>query len=169
MTNGTSAILEVERLVGRLEASDDATTTAEARELVRGVLAFHSEGLARIVEIARGAKPRADASEPSVLTTLVSDPVVSALLVLHGLHPHSIEARAREAVARLQANHTTLELVDVCEGVIHLKLAKAGSIASLITKIIETELAEAVPDAVGVTFAEPPKPLIQLRRKETPK
>jgi len=154
----SDGIREIERLVGRLEASSDAAAAEEARELVRGVLAFHRAALSRLLAIAK-TEDRAQ-----ILDAFSADELVASLLVLHGLHPKSLEWRARDVVERLAEEHQGLHLVGVEGGVVRLEVRARGAAALLVKRVIESEIVEALPDALGVEFMDEP-PLVQLRRK----
>jgi len=154
----SEGIREIERLVGRLETSSDAAGAAEARELVRGVLSFHRAALERMLAIAKAEQGT------RVLDAWSDDELVASLLVLHGLHPKSIESRARDVVGRLARQHDGLCLVGVDAGVVRLELRARGAAATLVRRVIESEIVESLPDALGVEFIDEP-PLVQLRRK----
>lgn len=149
----------IEALVTRIEDSGEQGSIDEARELVRGVLALHKEGLERFLELVRKA------GQESLLRELASDPLVAGLLILHDLHPDSFEDRARSAVERVALTHPGLRLDSVTGSSVKVRLAETGVGASLIARIVESELAESLPDASRVEVVEEPA-LIQLRRKD---
>ena len=155
---GSEGIRDIERLVGRLEASSDAAAAEEARELVRGVLAFHRAALERLLAITKSN------DRPQLLDAFSSDELVASLLVLHGLHPKSIQWRARDVVERLAQEHQGLHLVGVEGGIVRLEVRARGAAALLVKRVIESEIVEALPDALGVEFMDEPA-LVQLRRK----
>src|SRR5581483_10015635 len=90
-----------------IEATADPGTKAQVRRLVEGILEFHGEGLARILEL----------SGESLVRTLARDELVSALLLLYGLHPEGFEARVRRAVDKLQG----VELIGIADFVVRVK------------------------------------------------
>ena len=149
---------DVEALVARAEASAGQGATEEARELVRGVLAFHKEGLARVVEIARATE------SAKLMRRLAEDPLVAGLLVLHDLHPDSFETRARDAVARVALDHPALTIESLVGSELKLRMNEQGVNASLSARLVEAALSEALPDASRIEFVE--EALIRLRRKE---
>jgi len=157
----SGGIREIERLVGVLEASDDREATREARDLVRGVLSFHRAALDKALSIVRAAQ-----RGPDIVEALAEDELVASLLVLHGLHPRSIERRAELVADRLAREHPSLRLVGVTEGIVQLEMRSSGAAALLTRRVVEAAIVEALPDALGVTFVDEP-PLVQLRKKGT--
>jgi hypothetical protein len=95
----------VEALVARLEALPDASARELSRELLATTLELHARGLDRVLELAR--------ESPSVARALVGDPRVSALLLLHGLHPSPLRERVEEALDAHELRGARVELVSV--------------------------------------------------------
>jgi Fe-S cluster biogenesis protein NfuA/nitrite reductase/ring-hydroxylating ferredoxin subunit len=99
-------VAQVERLLEEVDESGEA--------LVQALLDMYGEGLRRIVEHADVA-------------ALADDELVSHLLLLHDLHPVPVEERVREALESvrpyLESHGGNVELMDVDEGVVHLRLS----------------------------------------------
>lgn len=112
----------VDALIGQVEASDDRAAVAGARALVRAVLDLHREGLSRMLE------RLGDAGEPgrAVLAEFVEDRPIASLLLLHGIHPHDLETRVRDALDSvrpgLNRRGIGVELVAVADDAIRLRL-----------------------------------------------
>ncbi len=70
-----------------------------------------------------------------VLDTCAGDEVVAGLLLLHGLHPLDVETRVRQALESvrplLRSHGGNVELLEVREGVVRLRLCKATATAVL--------------------------------------
>jgi hypothetical protein len=127
---------QVERLIE--EAGD------ECLPVISALVEMYGEGLARVV----GALP-ADA-----VAKLAEDPLVSQLLVLHDLHPVSVENRVREAIAGTGAYAVVLGV----EG----DVVRVRAAADSRRQAIEDAVAQAAPDLGGVEWEEPPEPLVIL-------
>ena len=124
---------------------------AEIRELVplpawqrvedalRRVVRLYGAGLERAIHHAR-----ATGSQPAALDrALVDDELLASLLVLHGLHPQSLEERVQHAVARVRAElglpDDGLVLVAIHDGAVEL-----GAASGLATGAMAPSLAESV-------------------------
>ncbi|WP_411083408.1 NifU family protein [Streptomyces sp. cmx-18-6] len=87
----------INELLDRLgrEAGPQARETAD--ELVRSVVEFYGEGLARTVRLLRAAPAGADP-----LTVLTADELVGDLLILHDLHPEDTMTRVGRALDKVR-------------------------------------------------------------------
>jgi Fe-S cluster biogenesis protein NfuA/nitrite reductase/ring-hydroxylating ferredoxin subunit len=83
---------KVEALLTERAATSDPATAERAEELVSLLVEFNGAGLARIMELLDG-----QAAAP-----LLNDGLVTALLVLHDLHPQSTEERVLAALDRVR-------------------------------------------------------------------
>ncbi|MFJ4963883.1 NifU family protein [Streptomyces sp. NPDC088729] len=90
---GTRITTLLDRL-GR-EAGEQARETAD--ELVRTVVEFYGEGLARTVRLLRAAPAGADP-----LAVLTADELVGDLLILHDLHPEDTMTRVGRALDKVR-------------------------------------------------------------------
>jgi Fe-S cluster biogenesis protein NfuA/nitrite reductase/ring-hydroxylating ferredoxin subunit len=134
----------VEGLLEDLESLPDPNARDAALQAVQAVLELYGAGLERIVgrlgEVAA--------------TTLISDELISHLLLLHGLHPLPVEARVRAALdgvrPYLGSHGGDVELVSVSEGValVAMQGSCEGCPASAMTLklAIEDAVLKAVPD-----------------------
>jgi Fe-S cluster biogenesis protein NfuA len=131
-------IERVEALLDELETFPEPQREV-ATELVQALLEMYGEGLARIV--AAGSAP-------------VEDDLVAHLLLLHGLHPVSVRDRvigALDEVRPYLASHGGgVELLDVADGVVHLRLEGScngcPSSAATLRGAVEEAIGRAAPD-----------------------
>jgi Fe-S cluster biogenesis protein NfuA len=138
----------VESLLASLErlTAPEARTTATAA--VQAVVELYGEALARIVHRLAQSGP------PGMLETLVGDELVSNMLLVHGLHPHDLDARARRALESLApslaAHGVRAELVGVDGGVarvaVHGHRGGCGALSGTLERTIEEALLAAAPD-----------------------
>jgi hypothetical protein len=138
----------IESLIERLSQVADPQTLAIAQGLVRAVLDLHQAGLARILELVPLAQAEA----------IVGDGVVAKLLLLHGLHPDSIETRARAALERLSPTGWRIELVDARDGFVRVALSRVGdakraAMGDRVRALIEQAIDEAAPEAAGLEIS----------------
>lgn len=134
----------VEGLLEELEVLADPATRDAALETVQAVLALYGAGLERIVERVG----------PLHATALAGDELVEHLLLLHGLHPMSVEERVREALdgvrPYLGSHGGDVELVGVFDGVARVRMQGSceGCPASSMTLklAIEDAVLKAAPD-----------------------
>ena len=84
----------IESLLDELRSASEGPAWLRVEELVRLLTELYGGGMARILELADG--------HPDLIAQLGRDELVGSLLVLHDLHPESLEervARALESVA----------------------------------------------------------------------
>src|SRR5688572_5705427 len=85
-------------------------------------------------------RDRVDRLLRAVIDRLGRDPLVSSLLVLHGLHPLDLETRVREAVAAFAG----VEVLSVQDGRVRLRAQSANRAA------VEAAVYGAAPDIAGL-------------------
>ncbi|WP_431676955.1 hypothetical protein [Kitasatospora sp. KL5] len=109
----------VQEVLDRLAGEADEAAVAAAEDLVRELMAFYGEGLARLVALltANGA---------AVPAALLDDQVVSGLLVLHELHPEGVQQRIRRALASLPGRPAELIGYAAEAGSVRLRTAPGG-------------------------------------------
>ena len=144
----------LETLIQQTERLPDAAAREHARELVQAVLDLHATGLEQLLTHI------ADAGEPgeAILDACASDEVVSGLLLLHGLHPLTLEDRVEQALAQVQPALEThgalIELLGVEAGVVRLRISGDGdafpSSTTALRHTIEDALVSFAPDASAV-------------------
>jgi Fe-S cluster biogenesis protein NfuA len=127
-------------LMARVEA---LSARPAGEELVGAVMDMYAEGLRRIVD-----------RDPSV----AEDEYVAALLLIHDLHPVSLEERVRgalDSVRPFMSRHGgDIEVLGLDDGVLRLRLLGTcnGCAASATTleRAVERALQEAAPDLAGL-------------------
>src|SRR4029453_2993410 len=113
----------MEELIHALDEVADSPTCRQARELVQIVLKMHADALERVL-----ASIHDDPlTGQQLIDRLADDPLISSLLVLHGLHPLDLETRVRHALEsvkpRLGLHGGDVDLISVTpEGVVKLRL-----------------------------------------------
>jgi hypothetical protein len=112
--------------------------------VVAALVEMYGEGLARV----------AGSLDPEQLAKLAEDPLVADLLLLHDLHPVSVENRVREAIA---ASGAYAVVVGVESGVARVRAANDGR-----RKAIEHAVVAAAPDLERVEFVEALEPVVVL-------
>jgi Fe-S cluster biogenesis protein NfuA len=142
----------IEELTNALNGAADSAVAAQARELVRALLELHGATLERVLEIVHE-------NDLALVDKLAEDPLVSNLLILHGLHPLDLEARVRGALEkvkpRLGLHGGSVEVIGVTpEGGIKLRLEGNchGCPSSRVTlkSSIEEAIYAAAPDVTGL-------------------
>jgi hypothetical protein len=112
-------LARIETLVAAIESLDPAAQN-QVRELLAAVFELHRDGLLRTCDALAGA---------GLLDGLAREPAVSAVLLLHDLHPLGIEERARAAVDRMRSHLAvegcTVELLSVAEGIVRVRLDRS--------------------------------------------
>ncbi|MGV9634398.1 NifU family protein [Nocardia rhamnosiphila] len=135
-----------DRIDTLLEASSTGGAVARERaeELVREVAGLYGAGLVRVVELL----------DPGSVELLARDDLVASLLLVHGLHPHDVEARVRSALDSVRpylgSHGGDVTLVGIVDGVVRLELT--GSCRSCPSSSVTLELA--VEDAVRTAAPE---------------
>jgi Fe-S cluster biogenesis protein NfuA/nitrite reductase/ring-hydroxylating ferredoxin subunit len=139
-----------------------AVARSRAEELVRQVTDMYGSGLERILAILDEQGKLDDRT----LAALASDELVSGLLIIHGLHPESMEARvagALDSVRPYLGSHGgDVELLDISpEGVVRLKLLGTcqGCPSSSVTLkfAVEEAIETAAPEVTAIEVVEAEK------------
>jgi Fe-S cluster biogenesis protein NfuA len=132
-------------------ASAGAAARERAEELVRLVVDLYGAGLERLLQVLHEHGQLSD----DALDALAGDPLVASLLLVHGLHPYSVERRVVEALQSLKAD---AELIGVDEdGTVHLRLSGGnGCGAAAAEQRIEDAVAAVAPEITAISFSEAP-------------
>ena len=85
----------IQELVEKIGAMPDPAARRMLQDCLESVLSFYGHGLSRIMDHVgkEGGKIR---------ETLLNDPGVRSLLLIHGLHPDPLESRLREALEKVR-------------------------------------------------------------------
>ena len=153
----------IETLVQEVAAFPDPHARATAQELVQVLLDMYGEGLARLLELTA----EREISGLALIDTFAEDELLSALFLLHGLHPLDIETRIMQALDEvrpyLQSHGGNVEFVKVEDGIAHLRLQGSCHGCSSSTMTLKLAIEEAInktaPDLNGLQVegvTEPP-------------
>jgi len=160
---------EIERVIQSLTAFADPDVAARGRELARLIMLFYGAGLSRVVDLARD-----ESGEPRpFIERLAADPLVSNLLVLHDIHPHSAAERIGRALAAVQQAlpaGTTLSLVSCAHGRarVCVSLPDTSRVqADGVRQAIERAVGDAAPEITAIDVDGLPLQLLQILRSPT--
>jgi hypothetical protein len=158
----------IERGIRALEAADDPGLRATVQQLVQAILELHEHGLTRLLDIVHASGD----SGSAFIDQLGRDPLVGKLLLLHSLHPLTIEARVAEALDTirpgLHAHHAAVELLSVDgDGAVRVRVIGGEEQKAE----VERAILDAAPDATTIHIDGPDHvvgfiPLGTLREKE---
>jgi Fe-S cluster biogenesis protein NfuA len=145
-------IQQIESLIAKLDEAGEPGLRKCAKALVSLVLEFHGGCLERMMQMVSQA---GEAGE-HLIDRFDRDDLVRGLLLLHGVHPLSFEARVRRALDKsapaLSAHGARVELLSVEDGVIQLQLIGnlKGCGAAGAKTALEEAMYEAAPDLGGL-------------------
>jgi Fe-S cluster biogenesis protein NfuA len=149
---------KIEQMLDELQATADPRSYERAAELLRLVSELYGAGLARVLELVTGR-------DPGLIDALVGDDLVASLLLVHGLHPATLDTRVEEALDRVRpllASHGgDVELlgIEAEAGAVRLRLLGSceGCPSSSITlqMAVERAITEAAPEIVHIEVDEP--------------
>jgi Fe-S cluster biogenesis protein NfuA/nitrite reductase/ring-hydroxylating ferredoxin subunit len=151
-----------ERIEVLLEASSSggAMQRQRADELVGLVTDLYGTGIERMLEILDAA----GALDDRVLGALADDDLVGGLLIVHGLHPYSVQQRVEAALERVRpylgSHGGDVELLGVDDdGVVRLRLLGScdGCPSSAVTLqlAVEGAVEDAAPEITGIEVDTP--------------
>jgi Fe-S cluster biogenesis protein NfuA len=153
-------VARTEQMLSRLETLPDNAARAHATEALQALVELYGECLDRIMGHAASAGAGDD-----LLTTLVSDELVGHLLLVHDLHPDSVESRVLRALEDvrpfLKSHGGEVELLALEGPVARLRLHTSGKGCKSTSATLEVAVQEAVTRAapeiaeVKVKVAEP--------------
>jgi Fe-S cluster biogenesis protein NfuA len=135
----------VESLIESLEKLSTPAARIVARELVQTLLALHGAALERMMEIAQ----RTDGV--AAIAAWGHDDLVGNLLMLHGLHPVSLETRVSQAIEQVQpllrCHGGELELIAVVDRRVRVRLqGHCGVSPAELEHTLEEAFARMAPD-----------------------
>ncbi len=140
----------LDALLEDVERLADPATRSRTNEIVQALLELHAVGLERILSHVKAGG--------AVLDACARDDVAAGLLLLHDLHPQSLEERVLQALVQvrplLHSHGGNVELLGVDDGVVRLRLLGSchGCASSSVTmkQTIEEAVLGKAPDAVGL-------------------
>jgi Fe-S cluster biogenesis protein NfuA/nitrite reductase/ring-hydroxylating ferredoxin subunit len=143
----------IQEIVAEIDALPNPAARALMQECMESVLGFYGSGLARILELVK----RSGIGGQKAYDDLIHDGVVSGLLLIHGLHPHDLATRLREALDKvrpyMESHGGNVELLSLENDFARLRLQ--GSCKTCPSSAVTLELAvrhaleEACPDLAG--------------------
>ena len=152
---GPDALLaRVQELQERVEAGGELVTRELAQELVFAVVQMYGLGLEQIMDALFAAGEQGG----RIAVGLAEDPLLATLLLIHDLHPVSLEARVEQALASvrpyMESHGGNVELLSVVDGVARISLQGSCSDCSASSATLELAvkqaLEEAAPDLDGL-------------------
>jgi Fe-S cluster biogenesis protein NfuA len=152
----------IEQLLDELRTTAPAATVERVEELVGRVVGLYGAGLARIVTALCGPAGSLDGAR----NMLVSDPMVSSLLVLHGLHPEDVRSRVERGLAGarpyVESHGGKLALVAIEDDVVKLRLdgtcETCPSSGETATQLLDRAVRDAAPEIARVEVDTGPLP-----------
>jgi len=145
---------KIEGLIAKIQNSGDPELRDTALELIRILMEFHATTVDRMMEITSEA---GDVGW-SLIDKFGRDPLVSNMLLLHGLHPLELDQRVRDALETvrpyLHSHGGNVELLEIAAGAVRLKLTGScnGCPSSAVTlrTAIEKAIHETAPDVTSI-------------------
>lgn len=138
----------VEAILESIKGANPATARTKAEELVRTIVQFYGAGLSRVLEIVD--ESTGDRS-PEIFERLAADKFVSALLLLHDLHPHTLEERVHNALESvrpyLKSHEGGVAITDIRDGVVYLRMEGSCNGCSASAETVRTAIENAVKEA----------------------
>ncbi len=141
------SLARLEKLMATLEKIADATGREAARELLALVLDLHARSLARVTTIIAASDDGA-----AIFEKIVEDRELRAMLLLHGLHPQSVENRLQDVIARMQPQwsarglHVSLMSASKAFAMVQLQRNGVAEPTDQLRLEIENALTDAAPD-----------------------
>lgn len=140
-------VQQMATLAADLENISDEKTRASAKELVHLLMELHGAGLERIMEtVFASGDPGA-----AMIDRLAAEPLISSLLVLHGLHPDDFETRVKNAIEglrpRLHKQDVEVELLEVSEATVRVLVKLSAHACGSTTNTLRTSMEEAIYEA----------------------
>jgi hypothetical protein len=136
-------VRQIDSLVEQVQGIRDESVRGTTIELVRAILDVHAAGLARVLEVGS-----------SVVPALVKDDMIASLLLLHGLHPATMEERVVQALDKLEPylrrRGATAHLISISDGVVRIKVDGAP-----LTDAVEEAVYALAPEAAQVIVDGP--------------
>lgn len=143
-----------EQLIGALDSLPDPQARQAALDAVQAVLDLHGDTLERMLEVIFDSGP----TGADLIDAVAADPMVSGLLLLHGLHPLGLEERVAQALEKVRpylgSHGGNVELLGIRDGRVSLRLEGSchgcASSAMTLKYAIEREIHELAPDVVAI-------------------
>jgi len=147
-------VRQLGKLIAQFDELPDGATKTAARDLVQLLMDVHGRGLERVMEIIF------DSGDPGqkIIDKFGQDSIVGNLLLLYSLHPDGLEARIQSALDRMRPRlrklACTIELENVQEGAVQVRLATSGhncgSSTQDLRSIVEEGMFDFAPDVTSL-------------------
>lgn len=139
-------------LLNTLESLEEGEAKSLAIETIQVLFELYSEGLRRIIDQGLGS------NTANLLDRYKQDELISHLLLMHDLHPDSIESRVQQALDEvrpyMESHGGNVELLGIESGIAHLRLIGScnGCLASSTTMKLAVEKAvhKFAPDLMAI-------------------
>ena len=143
----------IQELIEKVNEVTDPSSRAILEECLESLLSFYGRGLERILELVEEAGPEGR----KVYDSLINDGAVRGLLLIHNLHPISLETRLLEALDKIrpymESHGGNVELLSLDSDVAKLRLQghckSCPSSAVTMELAIRSAIEEACPDLMG--------------------
>lgn len=143
----------IQELIERVNEVPDPSSRAILEECLESLLSFYGRGLERILELVEDAGPEGR----RVYERLINDGAVRGLLLIHNLHPVSLETRLTEALDKIrpymESHGGNVELLSLHDDIATLRLQghckTCPSSAVTMELAIRSAIEEACPDLMG--------------------
>lgn len=149
-------LTRLDDLLAGLERVPGPTAEA-AMECIQALTEVYGEGLARILGWVG----------PGVLARCVDDRLVRHLMVLHDLHPHSVEQRVRQVIDEISPQVVShggqLELITISDGVARVKIAGGHGVpVDLVVQAVTEAVLALAPELESVETLPGDKPQVLI-------
>ena len=165
-TDPAQVAADIEKLLASVATLADPRAADRARELAQLLMSLYGAGLCRVVEIVRAE----DAGANGVMEKLATDPLVSSLLALHELHPHSARQRIERALTALRPLFpatTEVTLVAAEDDRAHVQVSRPPSAHTqqeIVRRALERAIQDAAPEISVIQIDGLPEALLQIIR-----
>ena len=136
-----AGMTRIEELIGRVETVCSPEVLPLVRELVRSLLDVHRVGLSELLSLLEGT---------GKAELALARPMIASLLLMHDLHPESVETRVRRAVREandVAGGRAQAELVRSDGADVTVFLSGGAASAALLERALERLVSDHAPDA----------------------
>jgi Fe-S cluster biogenesis protein NfuA len=149
----------IQEVIEKIQAFSNPAARALMQECLESLLALYGDGLSRVLDLAS----ETGVAGRQLTDRLVEDPLLRALLLIHGLHPVDLETRLHQALEKvrpyMQSHGGNVELLKLEGGFARLRLNGAcktcPSSGVTLELAVRKALEEACPDLAGFEVESP--------------
>ena len=143
----------LQELIEQIESQPNPAARVLLQDCLQSLLAFYGDGLSRIL----GCIQDGSANGREILERMLADQAISGILLIHGLHPVTLETRLRGALQKirpyLQSHGGNIELLSLENEVARVKLEgtckTCPSSAVTLELAVRREVEQACPDLLA--------------------